>query len=370
MTEVTALMTSPDFLGLVENPGRLSDFALASRLSYFLWNSTPDEELLAVARKGELSDPKTLRDQTERLLRDAKSERFVKDFLDQWLGLWGIDNTTPDKDLYPEYDELLRLSSVLETQATFRHMLDKNLSVRDFVAPRWAMLNARLAKHYGISGVEGFAIREVPLPTDTPFGGIWTHASTMKATANGTLTSPVKRGVWVAERLLGTPIPPPPANIDPVDPDTRGAKTLREQLALHSGSGSCAECHAKFDPYGFALESFDVMGNHRTRYRVIDKTAPKGQIQWTDGLPVDSTGVTPDGKAFAGVKQLRELMAKQPDQLARGVTRHLLTYATGQPATHLDHSTIDSIVQGAVHDDYGLRSLVHGIVQSETFRSK
>ncbi|MFM7165613.1 MAG: DUF1592 domain-containing protein, partial [Planctomycetaceae bacterium] len=370
VTEVAAMMTAPDFLCLVENAGRLSDFALASRLSYFLWNSAPDEELLEVARQGKLSDPQVLHDQTERLLRDAKSERFVKDFLDQWLGLWGIDNTTPDKDLYPEYDDVLKLSSVMETQATFRHMLDRNLSVREFVAPRWAMLNDRLARHYGIPGVEGFAIREIPLPTDTPFGGIWTHASTMKVTANGTLTSPVKRGVWVAERLLGKPIPPPPANIDPVDPDTRGAKTLREQLALHSGKGSCAACHAKFDPYGFALETFDVMGNFRTSYRQIDSTAPKGQSQWKDGLPVDSTGVIPDGKAFAGVQELRSMLVKQPDQLARGVTRHLLTYATGQPATPLDQSTIEAIVNGAAKDDYGLRSLVHGIVQSETFRSK
>ncbi|MFM8534184.1 MAG: DUF1585 domain-containing protein, partial [Acidimicrobiia bacterium] len=139
---------------------------------------------------------------------------------------------------------------------------------------------------------------------------------------------------------------------------------------LHSGKGSCAACHAKFDPYGFALESFDVMGNHRTSYRQIDCTAPKGKSQWKDGLPVDSTGVTPDGKAFAGVKKLREMLAKQPNQLARGVTRHLLTYATGQPATPLDQPTIEAIVKGAAKDDYGLRSLVHGIVQSETFRSK
>jgi len=370
VTEVAAMVSSPDFLCVVEKPGKLTDFALASRLSYFLWNSTPDEELLDVARKGKLSDPQVLRAQTERLLKDPKSERFVKDFLDQWLGLWGIENTTPDKDLYPDYDDLLKFSSVMETQATFRHMLDKNLSVRDFVAPKWAMVNSRLAKHYSIPGVDGFSIREVRLPAETPFGGIWTHASTMKVTANGTLTSPVKRGVWVAERLLGIPIPPPPANIDPVDPDTRGAKTLREQLALHSGKGSCAACHARFDPYGFALESFDVMGNFRTSYRTADRTAPKGKSKWKDGLPVDTTGVTPDGKAFAGVKQLREMLATNSDQLARGVSRHLLTYATGQPATPIDQPTIEAIVKGAAKDEYGLRSLIHGIVQSELFRMK
>ena len=371
VNELAALLTAPDFLCLVEAPGKLSDFALAARLSYFLWNSAPDAELLDVARQGKLSDPAVLKAQTERLLQDPKSERFVKDFLDQWLGLWGVDNTTPDKDLYPEYDDLLKFSSVMETQATFRHMLDKNLSVRNFVAPQWAMVNGRLAKHYGFPDVEGFQIREVRLPAETPYGGLWTQAATMKVTANGTLTSPVKRGVWVAERLLGTPIPPPPPNIDPVDPDTRGAKTLREQLALHSGKGSCAACHAKFDPFGFALESFDVTGAFRTNYRIADAAAGKGaKVKWKEGLPVDAAGVTPDGQAFAGVKQLREMLAKNPDQLARGVTRHLLTYATGQPATPLDQPAIEAVVKSAAQDDFGLRSLIHAVVQSEVFRSK
>ncbi|QDU94431.1 DUF1592 domain-containing protein [Lignipirellula cremea] len=370
VTEVTAMLTSPDFLCVIEEPGPLSDFALASRLSYFLWNSTPDEELLEVARQGKLSDPKVLREQTERLLNDPRSDRFVDDFLAQWLGLWGIDNTTPDKDLYSEYDEELKISSMLETPATFRRMLDENLSVRDFVAPDWAMVNSRLAEFYGIPGVEGFQIRQVRLPADTPYGGIWTQASTLKVTANGTLTSPVKRGVWVAERLLGIRIPPPPSNIDPVDPDTRGAKTLREQLALHSQQGSCKACHARFDPYGFALESFDVMGGFRTHYRVLNPEAGKGEKKWTDGLPVDSTGVTPAGEPFTGVRELRAKLAADPAQLGRGVTRHLLTYATGEPATPIDQPTIDAIVAQAARDNYGLRSLVHGVIQSDLFRHK
>ena len=225
------------------------------------------------------------------MLNDPKAERFVNDFVNQWLGLRGIDDTTPDRDLYPEYDDLLKISSVMETQATFRRMLDKNLSVREFVAAKWALVNERLAKHYGIPDVSGFKLREVKLPDDSPYGGIWTQSATMKVTANGTLTSPVKRGVWVAERLLGTPIPPPPPNIEPVDPDTRGAKTLREQLALHSSQGSCKSCHAKFDPYGNALESFDVTGAFRTKYRVVNsdfaKEPPNVRKKWRDGLPVD-----------------------------------------------------------------------------------
>ena len=315
-----------------------------------------------------------LRAQTERLLNDPKSDRFVEGFLDQWLGLWGIDNTTPDKDLYPEYDDELKISSTLETQAAFHRMLDQNLSVRDFVAPKWAMINARLASLYGITGVEGFQIREVALPAETPYGGIWTQAATMKVTANGTLTSPVKRGVWVAERLLGIKIPPPPANIEPVDPDTRGAKTLREQLALHSQKGSCKSCHARFDPYGFALESFDVMGGFRTNYRTANTDAGKdknqAQAKWKDGLPADCSGITPDGKPFADVRELRRMLADQPDRLAHGVTRHLITYATGEPATPIDQPTIEAIVTSAAKDNYGLRSLVHGVVQSELFRFK
>ncbi|MSU40845.1 MAG: DUF1592 domain-containing protein [Pedosphaera sp.] len=374
LNEVAALMTAPDFLCVVEQPGKLNDFALASRLAYFLWNSTPDEELLDLARKGRLADSKVLREQTDRLLKDPKSQRFVNSFMDQWLGLWGMDNTTPDKDLYPEYDDVLKMSSVLETQASFRRMLEKNLSVRDFVAPNWALVNERLAQHYGLPSVSGFALRETKLAADSPFGGVWTQAAPMKVTANGTLTSPVKRGVWVAERLLGIPIPPPPPNIEPVDPDTRGAKTLREQLALHSSQGNCRSCHAKFDPYGFALESFDVMGTFRTKYRESNSDfakAPANQRKkWRDGLPVDCSGTTPSGAAFAGVVQLRQMLAKNPEQLARGVTRHLLTYSTGAQATPIDQPAIDAIVKTASASDYGLRSLVHGIIQSEVFRSK
>ena len=368
------MMTAPDFLCVIEQPGALTDFALASRLAYFLWNSTPDEVLLACAQQGRLTEQPVLREQTERMLKDPKSQRFVNDFVDQWLGLRAINDTTPDADLYPQYDEMLKISSVIETQASFRRILDHNLSTRDFVAPKWALVNESLARHYGLPAVPGFALQEVSLPGDSPFGGIWTQAATMKVTANGTLTSPVKRGVWVAERLLGTSIPPPPPNIEPVDPDTRGAKTLREQLALHSSQGACKACHARFDPYGFALESFDVTGAFRTRYREVNpdfaKQPPNERQKWREGLPVDCTGATPDGKTFAGVQQLRQMLAKNPAQLARGVTRHLITYSTGAPATYLDQRAIEVIVKTAAADDYGLRSLVHGVVQSELFRTK
>ena len=368
--QVMALMTAPDFLCVIEPSGKLNDFALASRLSYFLWNSTPDAQLLGLARQGQLSDAKVLREQTERLLNDAKSERFIKDFVDQWLGLRMIDDTSPDSALYPEYGDLLKISSVMETQATFRRILQKNSSVRDFVAPDWALINERLAEHYALPKVNGFALQEVALPKDSPYGGLWTQSATMKVTANGTGTSPVKRGVWVSERLMGIHIPPPPPGVEPINPDTRGAKTLREQLTLHSSKGSCQSCHARFDPYGFALESFDVTGAFRTNYRVSDLQGAKGTKKWKDGLSVDCSGVTPDGIAFKDVRELRPLLARKPQRLAQGVVRHLVTYATGTPAGRLDEPAIEGIVAKSAPDDYGLRTLIHNVVQSELFRNK
>ena len=368
---VVELMTAPDFLCIVEQPGPLNDFALASRLAYFLWNSTPDDALLDIARAGKLRDPKVLAAQTDRLLKDAKSSRFVDDFTDQWLGLRAIDDTSPDSKLYPEYakNDLLKRSSVQETRAFFRRVLDENLSVREFAAANWTFANASLAKHYGLPGITSLALQKVSLPADSAYGGLWTQPAVLKVTANGTYTSPVKRGVWVAERLLGISIPPPPPDIPSVEPDIRGAKTLREQLALHSSQGSCAACHAKFDPYGFALESFDVTGTYRKTYRVLNPERKAGPW-WTEGLPVDCSGKTPTGQTFADIRELRKSVAQNPAQLARGVTRHLVTYATGAPATRLDQPAIESIVTAAAKNNHGLRSLVHGVVQSELFRSK
>ncbi len=377
LAQLLDLMTSPDFLCVIEKPGPLNDFALASRLSYFLWNSTPDEKLLDLARDGRLHDAKVLAEQTERLLNDPRSGRFVIDFTDQWLNLRAIADTSPDSKLYPAYDELLRFSSVRETRGFFRLLVAENLSVRRLVAAKWAWLNQPLAAHYGIPGVIGLQMRKVELPDASPYGGLWTQSSIMKVTANGTNTSPVKRGVWVSERLLGIHIPPPPPNVNPVQPDIRGAKTLRQQLAMHSENASCAACHARFDPYGFALESFDVAGGFRTNFRAVDPEIAKlrpdqrhGRSTWRDGLPVDCAGQTPDGMAFSNVGDLRKLLAKNPRQLATGLTRHLITYATGTPPTGVDEPAIEAIVHKTAADDYPVRSLIHALVQSEVFRNK
>ena len=368
---VVELMTAPEFLCVVEQSGQLDDFALASRLAYFLWNSTPDEALLAVAREGKLRDGAILAAQTERLLKHPRASRFVDDFTDQWLGLRAIDDTSPDSKLYPEYakNDLLKRSSVQETRAFFRRVLDENLSVREFAAANWTYANAALAQHYGLPGITSLALQKVNFPADSHYGGLWTQPAVLKVTANGTYTSPVKRGVWVAERLLGIPIPPPPPDIPAVEPDIRGAKTLREQLALHSSQGSCAACHAKFDPYGFALESFDVTGTYRKNYRILNPERKSGPW-WADGLPVDSSGQTPTGQAFKDIRDLRQTLAQNPAQLARGLTRHLVTYATGAPPTRLDQPAIESIVTAAAPNNYPLRALIHGVVQSDLFRWK
>jgi hypothetical protein len=373
--ELVSLMTAPDFLCLPERAGRLSDFELAARLSYFLWSSAPDEELLSVAREGRLATGETLHVQVERMLNDAKAERFVNDFTDQWLGLWAIDNTTPDRDLYPEYDDYLKVSSLMESRESFRKILNGDRSVREFVAPNSVFLNDRLAAHYGLAVPEGVGLREVKLPANSVYGGFWTQASVMKVTANGTLTSPIKRGVWMVERLLGVKIPPPPP-VEAIEPDIRGAKTFREQLDMHR-RGTCSVCHAKFDPYGFALENFDVTGAYRQTYRVlneeVEKQAPAlraGRQRWRQGLPVDPSGATPRGEQFEDIRSLRGVVARDPAGLAKGFVRHLVTYSTGEPASPLDEAAVEAIVRHAASSQYGVRSLVHAVVQSELFRSK
>jgi len=369
---VSELLTHPSFFCVIESPGELDDYALASRLAYFLWNSPPDEHLMKLARQGKLRDPAELRRQTDRLLDDPKSARFVEDFLDQWLELREIDSTTPDRRLYPEYNNSLKFLSLRQTRETFRRMLKEDRSVREFVAPRTTLVDYRLAEHYSLDPDKfDEHLKPVSLPADSPYGGIWTQSAILKVTADGATTSPVKRGVWIAERLLGTDISSPPQNIEPIAPDIRGATTVREQLALHSSDASCAACHEKFDPYGFALESFDVTGRYRENYRILDpEREGKSSVLWKKGLPVDAAGEMPDGTPFDDIHGLRRILADRPERLARGVTRHLLTYATATPTGPLDRAAIDSVVQQAAGDDYGLRSLIHGIVQSKTFRWK
>jgi mono/diheme cytochrome c family protein len=368
------VLVSPSFLFLREPSGQLDDFALASRLSYFLWSSLPDDELDRLAGEGRLSQPDVLRGQVERMLSDAKAKAFTENFVGQWLGLRDIDFTEPSHLLYPEYDEMLRESMVRETQLFFDELLKNDLSLANFVSSDFAMLNGRLAKHYGIPDVDGWKFRRVTLPPDSHRGGVLTMGSVLKVTANGTTTSPVMRGAWVLDRILGTPAPPPPAEVPVLEPDIRGATTIREQLAKHRQIDTCAACHAKIDPPGFALESFDVIGGYREHYRTSgsggEVIVDGRRMSYHRGKPVDPADELADGRKFANIDELKQLLLSDKDQLARALTTRLLTYATAARPIPADQPQIDTIVNNIRDKDYGLRSLVHEIVQSEAFRQK
>jgi hypothetical protein len=368
------IMVSPNFLFLREPPGKLDDYALASRLSYFLWSTMPDEPLLALAADGKLSQPDILRDQVERMLADPKSRAFTENFVGQWLKLRDIDFTEPDPRLYPEYDELLRASMVDETHLFFDELLREDLSVANFIASDFSFLNERLARHYGIEGLTGTKMQKAPLPEGSHRGGVLTMASVLKVTANGTNTSPVVRGAWVLDRILGTPPTPPPDGVPAIEPDIRGATTIREQLAKHRQIASCATCHTKIDPPGFALESFDVIGGWRDFYRSVGRgeeiKIDGRSMPYYRGPTVDPSDVLPDGRAFADVDEFKQLLLADKDQIARALTVQLVTYATGHAPDSADAPQVEKIVDRVREHDYGFRSLVHEIVQSELFRTK
>ena len=375
----TAVLSSPEFICLEEKPGRLDGYALASRLSFFLWNSPPDDELLSLAASGGLKDHDVLRAQTDRLLNDPKAQRFVDAFLDYWLDLRKIVATAPDSELYPDYylDDLLQESALEETQSFFTQLLRQDLPARNLVASDFAMLNERLASHYHLDPVEGVALRRVSLPKDSPRGGLMTQASVLKVTANGTTTSPVLRGAWIMERILGKPPPPPPPSVPAVEPDTRGAVTIRQQLEKHRTQESCSACHAKIDPAGFALENFDVMGGWRDRYRAMGNGTPsKGlgkngqKFAFHAAQPVDASGQLPDGRKFQDIKDLKGLLLQDEKQIARNLARQLAIYATGAPVRFADRAQIDQVLQRASSSHYGVRSIVHELVQSELFLNK
>ena len=370
-----AALCSSDFLFFAEPPGPLNDYALASRLSYFLWNSTPDKTLLALAKSGTLHEPGVLKTQVERMLDDSKAERFADDFVDQWLDLKEIDATTPDRKLYPEYSTYLRDSMLAETRGFFRKLLRQDLSVLNVVDSDFAMLNERLALHYGIEGVLGSEIREVNLPPGSHRGGMLTQAALMKVTANGTTTTPVKRGAWVMREILGKPPAPPPPNVPAVEPDINGTTTIREQLDKHRNNQACASCHAQMDPPGFALENFDVIGGWRTRYRSLGEGEPTTGLEGRNvgyllAHPVDAAGRMADGRKFDDVDGLRKLLLGDPNQIARNLIQQLLIYSTGSDISFADRAEVEAILKRSEAQNYGLRSMIHEVVQSPLFLEK
>jgi mono/diheme cytochrome c family protein len=369
-----AVMVSPDFLFLREKSGKLDDFAIASRLSYFLWSTMPDDELLTLAEQKELSDTKTLRAQVERMLKNPKAAMFTENFVGQWLNLREIDATIPSHILYPEYDDMLKHSMLRETYLFFDEVLKNDLSITNFVHSDFTTLNGRLARHYGISGVDGWEFKKVALPKDSHRGGLLTQASVLKVTANGTYTSPILRGAFVLERILGTPPPRPPEGVTAIEPDIRGAKTIRQQMAKHREVATCASCHSKIDPPGFALESFDVIGGWRDYYRTSGNGKPVmidgRRMPYLQGPKVDPADVLADGRKFRDIDEFKQLLLKDREQIARNLAERLVTYATGAAPQLGDQKEIDAIVRNAAAKDFGLRALVHEVVGSRVFLHK
>ncbi len=366
------ILVSPDFLFLREQAPKLNDFELASRLSYFLWSSMPDEELFELAAANRLHERDVLHEQVERLLRDPKSKAFNTNFTGQWLSLRAIDATLPDATLYPEYDDILKTSMLKETSMFFDEVLKNDLPLTHFVSSDFTFLNARLAKHYGISGVEGMEMRKMKLPPDSHRGGLLTMGSVLKVTANGTTTSPITRGAWVLERILGTPPPKPPLDVEAIEPDIRGATTIREQLAKHRDVESCANCHRMIDPPGFALESFDVIGGWREHYRATGEPREVNgrRVRFWDGPAVDSSDVMPDGRSFRNIDEFKQLLLEDKEQLARNLAEKLVAYGTGAAPTQVDKPHIESIVRRLRDKNYRFKALIHEIVQSPLFQDK
>jgi len=375
----SAVLCSPEFLYLREEPGRLDDHALAARLSFFLWNSAPDEKLRKRANRHELRRSNILRAETERMLSDPKSDRFVEAFLDYWLDLRRMQSTAPDAELYSDYylDDLLTESALGESRAFFSELLRGNLPARNIVDSDFAMLNEKLANHYGLPTVTGVALKKTTLPDDSVRGGLLTQAAVLKVTANGTTTSPVLRGAWVMERILGQKSPPPPPDIPVIEPDIRGATTIRQQLEQHRSSDSCNVCHVKIDPPGFAMENFDVMGGWRERYRsesggeLATGFAKSGQkFAFHHALPVDASGNLPDGQKFRDIAEFKKLLARDERMIARNLARQFTVFATGAPVGFSDRQEIEAVLDRIQSKQYGVRSLIHELVQSKLFLKK
>ncbi|MEE2642516.1 MAG: DUF1592 domain-containing protein [Planctomycetota bacterium] len=372
-----AILVSPELIFLAGDPGALKDGELARRLSFFLWRSLPDSELVEIANEKKLVENGTLLAQVDRMIGSPRFDRFVNEFLDQWLDLDQIDATTPDYFLYPEYDDVLRRAMLAETREFFKHLVRDNLSVSNLVDSEFTFLNRRLAEHYGVEGVVGEQVRRVNLGPNHVRGGILGQASIAKVTANGTVTTPVRRGHFILSNLLGLPPDPPPPGVGSVEPDTRGATTIREVLGRHQSEESCAVCHRKIDPPGFAMEVFDPVGNYRTRYRSSrgnDRAINVGlrllHKEYILGKKVDSAGTTPQGDDFRNIQEYKNLLLKSSDQVARNVVSRLIEFSTGGEIEFADREVVESILDATRGEGFPLRSLIHQVVSSRLFRNR
>ncbi len=362
---LSSILVHPEFLFRVEQdlsdlpPGsvyQVSDLELTSRLSFFLWSSLPDEELLDLAVAGRLSDPDILAQQVERMLLDNRSQALVDNFASQWLYLRNLDSMTPDGRRYPDFGDNLRQAFRQETELLFEHILREDLSVLELLKSDYTFLNERLAKHYGIPHVFGTHFRKVMLENDSQRGGLLRHGSILTVTSYATRTSPVIRGKWILENILGTPPPPPPANIPALQDNTVSANLpIRERLAQHRADAACASCHNLMDPAGFSLENYDAIG----RWRDIEQD-----------FPVDAAGGLPDGRQFSGANGLESGLLDRPEMFVGTLVEKLMTYALGRGIEDYDAPAIRKIVRDSRAVDYRISSLIHGIARSTPFQMR
>lgn len=371
-----AFLCSDLFLYLPEPKLANDHFAVANRLSHFLTDSRPDATLAELAQQGKLRNAAVLRRETDRLIAGDSFKRFVTHFTDYWLSLRDLRRDDPDIRLYPEYrlDDYLVESMGMETRAFFTAMVRENLPATTLIDADFTFANDRLARHYGFTPLVGSALRKVTLPQGSPYGGLLTQGSILKITAHGVATSPVLRGAWVMDHLIGQPPPPPPPGVPAVEPDIRGAKSMRELLALHTKSATCASCHAKFDPVGLALENFDVMGRWRTNYRGLETGQritgidPSGHdFSYTIANAVDASGQLADGRSFNDVHALKAIFKSNPRQLARNLLHQFTVYATGTPVRFADRREIETILDACAKDGYRVGDLLRALVQSKIF---
>ena len=359
---LSSILVNPNFLFRIEvqpplvqtgSSYQISDIELASRLSYFLWSSLPDERLLHLAETHMLRQPDVLRSEVERMLKDNRSSSLVSNFASQWLYLRNLESITPDLRLYPDFDDNLRIAFKRETELLFADVVDNDRSVLGLIRSPFTYLNQRLAKHYGIPFVSGSHFRKVELPPDSERGGLLRHGSILTVTSYATRTSPTLRGNWILENVIGTPPPPPPANIPALkEKQEMDGKTLRQRLAMHRSDAACASCHNLMDPVGFSLDNYDALG----RWRLFD-----------DGQPLETAGIMPDGSPVHDAATLEESILKRPNGFVGTMTEKLLTYALGRGVEHRDGPEVRKIVDYSSKQEFRFSSIVLGIVLSKPF---
>lgn len=370
-----AMLVSPDFLYFREDKSdadQLSSFAIANRLSQFLWSSLPDVELFKVAEDKSIHDRAILKRQVERMLTDERSQAFVEGFSQSWLRLEKLGSMPPASLKFREYYRYgLEEAMLRETHHFVSHAIGRNAPISDFIESDYGFLNEDLARHYGIKGIQGIHLRKVSFPDKSVRGGLLGQASILTLTANGVDTSPVTRGIWVLESLLGTPPAPPPPDVEPISPDVRGAKTMKELLEKHRSAQACADCHAKIDPYGFPLEYFDPVGGYRpTYYRSRFWKNSTQSTEFIPGKSIDGTATLNSGERLYGPRSLKKALLTQMDLIALNLTQKLLTYGTGRQPTIRDQNEAKRIAETMLSGDFGFRDLILKVATSQAFSRK